>query len=79
MGRQIWGHVSEASVGVVVGSGEAWYSYVQVSSDFLQVMSKGCIFIRLRELVPCIRHPKRVEKMRSQKEKRVSSDLGLLA
>ena len=40
-----------------VGPGEAWYSDVQVSSNFLQVSSKRGIFIRLCELVPCIRHP----------------------
>ena len=61
----------------VVGPGEAWYSNVQVLSDFLQVASKGCIFIRLRELVPCIRHPKSRKDERSE-EKRVNSDLGLV-
>ena len=38
---------------------ERWkiHVHVQVPSEFLQVSSKGGVFIRLGELVPCIRHP----------------------
>ena len=47
--------------------GEAWYSNVQVPSDFLQVSSKRCVSIRLCKLVPRVRHPKEYKMERSQK------------